>query len=51
MAKQIVYGEDARKALQYSDRAYVLDLGETVLTGTAQELAGNPYVQSAYLGT
>ena len=50
MAKQIVYGEDARKALQYSDRAYVLDLGETVLSGQSKELMDNPYVQSAYLG-
>lgn len=42
--------QNARKALQYSDRAYVLDLGETVLSGQSEELMDNPYVQSAYLG-
>lgn len=43
--------QNARKALQYSDRAYVLDLGTTVLSGPSKELMDNPYVQSAYLGT
>ena len=42
--------QNAKKALQYSDRGYVLDLGETVLEGDAKELMGNPYVQTAYLG-
>ena len=42
--------QNAKKALQYSDRGYVLDLGETVLEGNAKELMGNPYVQTAYLG-
>ena len=42
--------QNARKALQYSDRAYVLDLGETVLDGESKELMSNPYVQEAYLG-
>lgn len=42
--------QNARKALQYSDRGYVLDLGETVLNGDADKLAKDPAVISAYLG-
>ncbi|WP_207647326.1 ABC transporter ATP-binding protein [Parasporobacterium paucivorans] len=42
--------QNAKKALQYSDRGYVLDLGETVLDGKSSDLAGNPAVRSAYLG-
>jgi branched-chain amino acid transport system ATP-binding protein len=42
--------QNARKALQYSDRGYVLDLGTTVLNGNSDELAVNPNVKSAYLG-
>ena len=43
--------QNARKALQYSDRGYVLDLGETVLEGKASDLMNDPFVQAAYLGT
>ena len=42
--------QNARKALQYSDRAYVLDLGKTVLDGTSSDLMTDPFVQKAYLG-
>lgn len=42
--------QNARKALQYSDRAYVLDLGKTVLDGQSKDLMNNPFVQQAYLG-
>lgn len=42
--------QNARKALQYADRGYVLDLGETVLNGNANKLAKDPAVISAYLG-
>ena len=42
--------QNARKALQYSDRGYVLDLGKTVLNGKSDELANDPAVISAYLG-
>ncbi len=42
--------QNARKALQYADRGYVLDLGVTVMNGPAQELAVNPEVKRAYLG-
>jgi len=43
--------QNARKALQYSDRAYVLDLGVTVLSGNSSDLMNDPSVQAAYLGT
>ncbi len=42
--------QNARKALQYSDRAYVLDLGKTVLEGKSKDLMNNQFVQQAYLG-
>ena len=42
--------QNARKALQYSDRAYVLDLGKTVLEGKSKDLMTDPFVQQAYLG-
>jgi branched-chain amino acid transport system ATP-binding protein len=42
--------QNALKALVYADRGYVLDLGTTVLSGTAQELCNNPEVCKAYLG-
>lgn len=42
--------QNARKALQYADRGYVLDLGETVLNGNADKLAKDPAIISAYLG-
>ena len=34
----------------YGDRAYVLEAGQIVMQGPAQELARNPEVQKAYLG-
>ena len=42
--------QNARKALQYADRGYVLELGSSVLSGTAQELASHPGVRKAYFG-
>ena len=37
-------------ALEVSDRAYVLQVGRTVMSGTSPELADNPEVQRVYLG-
>ena len=38
-------------ALEVADYAYVLQVGKSVLSGTAAELADDPQVQRAYLGT
>ncbi len=42
--------QNARLALKFAHRAYVLDTGEIVMEGPAQELADNPEIQKAYLG-
>jgi branched-chain amino acid transport system ATP-binding protein len=42
--------QNARMALSISNRAYVLETGEVVLEGEAQDLAENPQVKKAYLG-
>jgi branched-chain amino acid transport system ATP-binding protein len=42
--------QNAHRALEMADRAYVLDSGEVALSGPAQALLGNPQVQAAYLG-
>jgi branched-chain amino acid transport system ATP-binding protein len=42
--------QNARLALKYAHRGYVLETGKIVLEGTAQELSGNEKVKGAYLG-
>jgi branched-chain amino acid transport system ATP-binding protein len=42
--------QNARKALEVADRAYVLETGLVALSGTARELAANPEIERAYLG-
>lgn len=42
--------QNALMALRTAARAYVLETGRIVLTGTAQEVAQNPEVKRAYLG-
>lgn len=42
--------QNARMALEVSDRGYVLETGRIVLEGTSEELIGNREVQRAYLG-
>jgi branched-chain amino acid transport system ATP-binding protein len=42
--------QNARAALDLADRAYVMEAGEVVLTGLADELAADARVQAAYLG-
>jgi branched-chain amino acid transport system ATP-binding protein len=42
--------QNARKTLQYADRAYVFRTGSIILHGTGKELVDNPVVQEAYLG-
>jgi branched-chain amino acid transport system ATP-binding protein len=42
--------QNARKALQCADRAYVMETGRIVLEGRGEELLHSPEVQQAYLG-
>ncbi|OPC79636.1 ABC transporter ATP-binding protein [Embleya scabrispora] len=42
--------QQARVALAYADRGWVLDRGTVALAGTAAELAADPRVRHAYLG-
>jgi len=42
--------QNARAALAIADRAYVLETGRIVLTGTGQALAADAGVRAAYLG-
>jgi branched-chain amino acid transport system ATP-binding protein len=42
--------QNAQQALSIADRAYVIETGETVLSGTGAELLDNEQVRSAYLG-
>lgn len=43
--------QNARRCLQVSDRAYVLDQGRNAYTGTGRELINDPNVIRLYLGT
>ncbi len=42
--------QNARMALQFARRGYVLETGSVVLEGASAELAANPEVKKAYLG-
>ncbi len=42
--------QNATKALQIADRAYVLETGKITLSGTGEELAQSDEVRKAYLG-
>lgn len=46
----LVVEQNARLALQFAHRAYVLEAGRIVMEGSCQELASNPEIQKAYLG-
>ena len=43
--------QNARRCLQVTDRAYVLDQGRNAYTGTGRELINDPNVIKLYLGT
>ncbi len=43
--------QNAFMALQYANRAYVLETGNVALEGPANEMLKNPRVKEAYLGT
>jgi branched-chain amino acid transport system ATP-binding protein len=42
--------QNARMALRFAQRGYVLETGRIVLSGPCEELARNPDVKAAYLG-
>ena len=42
--------QNARKALEIADRAYVIEVGKIIKEGKGQELLDDPQVQEAYLG-
>ncbi len=42
--------QNARKALEVADRAYVMETGIITMSGDAKELAANPEIERAYLG-
>jgi branched-chain amino acid transport system ATP-binding protein len=46
----LIVEQNAHAALDLADRAYVMETGQTVLEGAADELAADARVQAAYLG-
>jgi branched-chain amino acid transport system ATP-binding protein len=46
----LVVEQNARLALQFAGRGYVLENGRVVLEGRSEELLANPRVKKAYLG-
>ena len=42
--------QNAQAALSTADRAYVLETGKIVATGTGAELLSSPVIKKAYLG-
>jgi branched-chain amino acid transport system ATP-binding protein len=46
----VLVEQNARSALRLADRAYVIETGQIVLSGTAAELLTDPGVVNAYLG-
>ncbi len=46
----LIVEQNARLALQFAGRGYVLENGRVVLEGRSEELLANPQVKKAYLG-
>jgi branched-chain amino acid transport system ATP-binding protein len=46
----VLVEQNAKAALKVADRAYVMERGQMVLEGTAEELLNDPRVEHAYLG-
>ena len=42
--------QNAKMALEISDRAYVIETGEIVLEGSGKDLINDPIIKKAYLG-
>ena len=46
----LIVEQNAKKALQLSHRAYVIQTGKIVMEGRSEELLHNPEIEAAYLG-
>ena len=46
----LLVGQNAEAALAVADRAYVMETGKVILSGTGAELMASDQVQKAYLG-
>ena len=46
----ILVEQNAHKALNVADRAYVLETGKIIIAGNAKELLDDDRVRQAYLG-
>jgi len=46
----VLIEQNAKLALKYANRAYVLETGEIMLTGTGEELANDDKIRELYLG-
>ena len=46
----LVVEQNAKVALDFADRGYVLATGEIIASGTSEQLRNDPEVQKAYLG-
>jgi branched-chain amino acid transport system ATP-binding protein len=42
--------QNARRALAFSDQAFVLELGRVRIEGTGRTVLGDPQVRALYLG-
>ena len=42
--------QDVMHALEFADRAFVVDRGKVIVSGTSEDIAANPLVQEAYMG-
>ncbi len=49
-ATVLLVEQNAKMALSIADRAYVMETGNIVMTGTGAELVNSPEIQKAYLG-
>ncbi|MGE4385832.1 MAG: ABC transporter ATP-binding protein, partial [Endomicrobiaceae bacterium] len=46
----VLVEQDVMNSLAISDRAYVMEQGQIVIEGTAQDLLKDPHIKEAYLG-
>jgi len=46
----VLVEQNARRALQIADRAYVMDSGEIIMAGPGKDMLDDPKVRAAYLG-